>query len=247
MKTVVYLALSVWAIVEICTACSTKTNYPIPSQYHLTADDASDAIASALSSNANGIAAELSAINTFNTSKDLYTTAPALQCGNDFDTAFNRTSNGGNNYNYNESWDYRLYCSGGKTDSIIIFQQMHGSYSVASISGIDTSYATLTVLAPQTSSSDIMVSGTYMRNGKESSKVRSLLNYHTVMNFILRDVTINKSTQQITGGAATVSFTGTGLDSNGRYYGAYYMGTISFNENNNATLVINGNAYNIAL
>lgn len=240
------LGILVIAAIAI-TSCGPKPTYTPTSQYQVSVDDAANAIGSAIASSSNGIAAEITAMSTFNAAKGAYTTSSKLPCGLQFDTAYTRTGNTNGNYSYSVDWDYLLACVNGMPDSITVNQNMQGSYSTSLISGVDTSSATLTITGIQPSSSAITVNGTYTRNGQESSKVRTLLSYYAVMTFNIIGLTMNKSTQQITGGTATVGFIGVGTAPNYKTYSSYYTGYVQFNGDNTASITINGNAYNISL
>ena len=71
----------------------------------------------------------------------------------------------------------------------------------------------------------------------------SFLCLNNLSTYSLNNIAVSKTTYNIVSGTASVVFNG--VSSTGNQY--TYDGTITFNGNNTATLVINGNTYTINL
>ena len=88
-----------------------------------------------------------------------------------------------------------------------------------------------------------VLNGSYVREGYQESKVHNMNHFSSEVTITVNNLSVNKYTQAITGGTATVVFNGVG-SAGGNYS---FTGSITFNGNETATLIVNGNSYTINL
>lgn len=205
--------------------------------------DLANVISAGVSFNSNGFAEEITAISNYSVAKGLYTTTPSLQCGIAFDTSFTRSSNStAGSYMYGDDLNFTLSCIAGAPDSLNVTQEMHGSYALSQISGTDGSTAQLVVKQLQPAYSSIIINGTYIRTGTDSSKIGTKPTFSSVITYTLSNITLDKTTQKITGGVATVGITG--FSNTGVAY--QNSGLLTFDKNG-VTLTLDGNDFTTAL
>lgn len=227
--------------IAMFSSCKKENN---TSSTEVTVDDASDAIVSSVSSETGGMSATVSTTTELAASKGVFTTTPSINCGQLYTASYAASaSNSGYSYNYNGSSQYQLTCSGYLPSSFTFGHTMEGVYETPRMSSDDdaTSSWTLTGLEPSVANTSF--NGSYVRNGSQQSKVRNQRSFTSTITITASNITVNKSTYKITGGTASVSFSGTA--SGGNTY--TYTGSITFNGDGTATLTINGNTYTINL
>jgi hypothetical protein len=205
-------------------------------------EDAVDAIEASLAVESNGVAKMAADASTLAETASVYTAHPDLACGESHSVSYNPVYSGTNfSYDYSGTRMYSLFCGNdGAPMSFDYDAQVQGTYETPRMQSNDS--ATTNISFTTLTGADVTnVSGTYVRNGSQQSKVRLRRSFTSVVSISLHNMAVNKTTRQITGGTATVSITGTGSNS------FYYNGSITFLGNNSATLTINGNTYTINL
>lgn len=208
----------------------------------VTEADAADAIEASLTAESNGVAKMAADASALAETQSVYTASPDLTCGETHTVQYNPAYTGANfSYDYSGTRMYSLFCGNDGTPMSFDYDsQVSGTYETPRMLSDDN--ATTNVSFTNLAGSDITnITGTYVRNGSQESKVRLRRSFSSVVNISLHNMSISKTTRQITGGTATVSITGTGTNT------FYYNGSITFNSNNTATLTINGTAYTINL
>ncbi|MFP9113000.1 hypothetical protein ACLI1A_03610 [Flavobacterium sp. RHBU_3] len=211
----------------------------------VTEADAADAIEASVSASSSGMAKMATDASTLAEDEDVYTYAPQLECGQQYTVSYNPTYTGTNySYDYSGTRNYLISCTGaGVPETFTYSASLEGTYETPRMLSDDNSTSSLTVTGLAPSSSTATINGTYVRNGYQESKVRLMRHFNSVITIDLNNITLNKDTQTISGGTASVSITG-----NGSLGGSFsYNGTITFNGNGTATLVINGTTYTISV
>lgn len=209
----------------------------------VTEADAADAIEASVSSSSNGVAKMVAEASTVADDEDVYTYSPQLECGQQYTVSYNPTYTGTNySYDYSGTRNYLISCTTlGVPETFTYSASLTGTYETPRMLSDDDSTSSLTVTGLAPSSATATINGTYVRNGYQESKVRLMRHFNSVITINLSNVTLNKLTQTISGGTASVTMTGTGS-----LGGSFtYNGTITFNGDGTATLVINGTTYTI--
>lgn len=211
----------------------------------VTEAEAADAIEAAVTTESNGVAKMASDAGTVATTEAVYTNSPDVACGQQYSDTHSAIGSGANySYDYEGSHSYELSCNElGLPDSFAYSYTMAGTYDTPRLYSDDTASADVAITGLSSGTEVAVINGTYTRNGYQESKVRQLRHFNSLITINLAGVSINKTTQQIAGGTASVIITGTG--SGGGTFS--YDGAITFNGNQTATLVINGNTYTINL
>ena len=227
------------------SGCKKGTN----SNANLTADDAADAVTCATSSSTGGLAAEISTAAAYSTAQGVYKTSSGnstmnLTCGVAFDTAVSYNYTGSISASYNSQWSYLMSCTGPIPQSLSLTGSYTGNFATPRLQSNNSGSRTwvLTGLDLLTTTPYVF-NGSFSRTGSHTSLVRNRYTYTVNMNISVTNLTVSKTTYQITGGTGTVAVTG--QVSNGNNY--TFNGDIVFNGNNTATLTINGSTYTINL
>ncbi|MFP9098741.1 hypothetical protein ACLI09_06790 [Flavobacterium sp. RHBU_24] len=211
----------------------------------VTEAEAADAIEAAVTTDSNGVAQMAAGATAVAEDEAVYTNSPLINCGQLYTENHNATGAGVTySYDYSGTHTYQLTCSAqGFAESFAYTYDMDGTYETARMYSDDNATANVAITGLAAGIPDALINGSYVRNGYQESKVRQMRHFNSLITINLDDVVVNKTSRQITGGTASVSMTGTG--SAGNTFS--YNGTITFNGNQSATLVINGTTYNINL
>lgn len=204
----------------------------------LTADDAADAIASALggSQGTGGLAAQLeeaAIVAGGGSLGKVEGTAGVL-----FDTTVTRQRTGTYNYSYTFQYSWSLV----NVNQFTFSYAMHGVYDTPWMSSNDSASATFQVSSLLVGQ-NFLVAGIYNRHGSQASKMRAKVTFKSTFTCSTTDLQIDKTTRRITGGTATVTLygqTSTGL-------AFTYSATVVFLGNQTATLYIGSNSYTVNL
>lgn len=206
--------------------------------------DAVDAIESSLSTDSGGMAKGIEEATVYADQNQVYSAAPVFECGQTYSTSFSDAYTGANySYDYAINRTVQLTCLNGLPASWAFTATYDGVYDTPKMSSDDSSDAVWTVTGLEAESANVDFDGFYSRSGTQVSKVRNQNTFASTLDYNLDHIKVSKTTHKIVSGSATVSFDGT--VSNGNAYS--YDGTITFNGNDTATLVINGNTYTLSL
>ncbi len=206
--------------------------------------DAADMVEATVIENSNGFAKLATDANADASAQRIYTTTPAINCGQQYSVTYNPFYTGAYyTYNYTGTRTYTLQCTDGIPTTLLYTSNIAGTYTTPTIQSNDTSAASLSISNLGAQNATAVINGTYNRNGYQESRVRQRRSFNSVIALTLQNIVVNKTTSKIMGGTAVVSVTGTG--SQGASFS--YNGTITFNGDNTATLVINGTTYTINL
>ncbi len=249
-KSIALVAIPVLSMALIVASCkkSSTTTTTTPTQT-VTADDAADAVSLSMESSSGGYAAQVTDGATY-TSNQGYRTTPqanqvmSLSCGIAFDTTVTKTYSGAVTASYTHQWHYLLSCDSLSHPSSLAFSgSYNGNYSGNVMTSTNSGNRNWTITGLGSSYTSYTYNGSFTRTGSHTSKLRAQNTFNVNMQMTSTNVVVNKSTKKITAGTGTVNVTCT--VSNGNNYS--FTGTLTFNTNNTATLVINGNTYTITL
>jgi hypothetical protein len=143
--------------------------------------------------------------------------------------------------NYTVSLQWLPSCGpGGLVRDIVFSHTTDGTYATDRISSDDESTSSLTV-DNITGGTNLNVSGSFSRTGEQVLTARQRRTVNSSCAITLEDLKINKGTKHIESGQATFLLTGT--SSGGRSFNV--EGSIIFRGAGAATVIINGNQYEV--
>ncbi|AWM14381.1 hypothetical protein DI487_11290 [Flavobacterium sediminis] len=175
----------------------------------------------------------------------VYTETPDINCGETYNHNYS-FQNEVNSYsaNYQFVSTYQMNCAGNSAPENFSYQFTNtGNYDTPRMTSDDSSNADWNLTGLNTLVDNISLNGSYERNGSQVSKVRYRNSFTSTLTYSISDLQVNKTSYEIQAGTASVHFVGT--VSNGNQY--TYNGSVTFNGDGTATLVINGNTYIINL
>jgi len=168
-----------------------------------------------------------------------------IQCNQTIVDSYNFTFNGNmvkTDYIYN--WQYTLICNNASVaESASFYSNGSGLSSTQRIESSDSTSLSASISGLQPLSSTMVFNGTFSREG--SRQITTDQNSKSLIidfDVDLTDLTISKSDLTVASGSGSFTLSGT---TNGE--GFLYEGSITFNEDNTATVVINGTEYIIEL
>jgi hypothetical protein len=203
----------------------------------VTEADASQAITEAIVPSSGGMAAQ--------TSNAAYVAAKPVNvypCGQSFDSSILLTNAAGAAITYNADleWNWILSCS---TASFTYSFKGHTTYEAPLMSSNDTTTAGFVVTGLDASSPAYILNANYVRNGSQQSNIGYKNSFTSLITINSANINIDKTTEEITSGTATVSISG--ASTSGKLFS--YSGTIVFLGNQAGTLTMaSGNVYRIS-
>jgi len=253
MKTI---KLSIIALVAIIAVYSCKKDLGATSAAStVTADQAADLAAGSLASNSNGLttvtddislnASGLASVNNGLTIDAAGSNNILKQaCGTTLaDSTTNQGSADSVTWSYFKKYSRTLNCNTSeKPDNIINRVTFSGNYSGPNVTSADAGTANVTIGHLETDSTTFLVSGEYKRSGSFTSKIGNKASGSKNVDIVVSNLVISKSGRKILSGNATINISVT--TPKGTFT---YTGTLTFNGNGGAVLVINGNTYTIDL
>lgn len=207
--------------------------------------DAVETIENSLVAESNGMSKSMETTMVYAESQNLYTDSPSLNCGQLYTESFSENySSSDYSYNYSANCNYLLSCNAeGNAQSFNYSFSRNGNYDTPRMSSDDNVNANWDITDLDASTSNTLFNGSYVRIGSQVSKVRNMNTFNSTLTYSLNSIAVNKDTYKIASGSASVVFEGTSASGNSYTYN----GTITFNGDDTATLVINGNTYTIYL
>ena len=208
------------------------------------ANEAVEVIESALANESNGMSKTMSTTLDYATTQNVFTTVPYLNCGQDYAQSYTENYSTSNySYSYTAQRNAQLNCdANGNRQTFNSNTNFSGSYSTPRMSSNDTIETLFSVTGLTATGSTTIFNGSYTRKGTQVSKIRNT-SFNSTLTYNLSNINVNKTTFMIQSGSASVNFVG--VSSSGNQY--TYSGTITFNGNETAILVLNGNTYTISL
>lgn len=142
---------------------------------------------------------------------------------------------------YSVEWDYIMTCNELNIPQTVTFNfNTDGQYSTPRIESTDSSTASFAVSGLQPSASSIVFSGNFNREGNQIFTVASGKATQSTIQITLSNLTVNKENYTIISGEGLVQIEGS---SQGSSYS--FEGSIIFNGNGSATIIVNGTTYTI--
>ena len=159
----------------------------------------------------------------------------ALSCGVQKDSTLTGASASGvsPSYSYNLKWNYELNCSGIVPNTLNFNFTGSSTYDGPRMSSTDSSTGGFTLGG--LSSTQYTLNTNYTRTGSTISKIGAQNSFNSTFSIVSSNIIIQKSTQQIVSGSATVSITAT--STSGKSF--TFNGTLSFLGGKKANLVLN--------
>jgi len=204
--------------------------------------NAADLIAGSLAVNSNGVAIVSS--NVAFTSQSL--ADQHMACGTTKADTVNQQSAAGasTTYSYNSTFSYTLNCnSSNQPDSTSTSSVYSGSYSNSNYSSSNSGSSIFTTSGLAPASTQAVVNGEFKQAGSFQSKTTATNMGNHNIDIVLKSLTFTKATRQIASGNATIAVTGS-TPSQGSFS---YSGTLIFNGDGTATLILNSITYKIDL
>lgn len=207
--------------------------------------EAVDAIEASVSTETNGAAKMMADASEVAMDAGLYTDTPEINCGEVYTSGYDVVYGGTSySYDYTGTRNYQVNCTNLGVPSTFQYNfSMEGDYETPRLVSDDNAQSSLVVTGLAFDTAEATFNGTYTRSGYQESKVLQQRHFNSVLNFTVNNVLFNKNTLKITGGTASVVFEGVGSDGNSYTFN----GSITFNGNDTATLIINNNSYTINL
>lgn len=204
----------------------------------ITSDDAADVVSYALQSSSGGSAQMMQ-----DYSVDADEQSDIVPCGGTFDTTVSFSHAGTIVANYAFVRHYTLTCANAIPSSFSCSGTYNGSFDAPRMSSSNSGTNTWTISGLPASNSTWTFEGSLNRQGTHTSKVRNKYTFTSDLAVTLANVQVDKSTYQIVSGSGNISLS-CSVDGGGTYN---FTGSIVYNTNGTATLVINGNSYSITL
>lgn len=237
------IKLTFMAMLLLGAVACNKSNNSLPSQrltVNVTTDEAADMVASSLSLNSNGVA---DVANDATLSASTMATNHA-KCGTVRADTISRQSSAGasTTYSYNLTYNYTVNCNNdNQPDSLASSLIYSGSFNGPNLSSSNSGSSIFTVSGLLPTAADFVINGEYKRTGAFKSKIDTTNAGNSNIDIAIKALTLKRPGRAIVSGSATISITGT-VPKKGAFS---YTGTLVFNDDNSATLTINGIVYKI--
>lgn len=212
----------------------------------VTSDEAADMAASALAVSSAGLVLTVeNSTSVTDVAVDESTGGRIAACGYSKDSVFTKSNAAGAvvTYTYSFEYNYSLSCSADEPLKMTAAMSSSGEFEGTRLASENTSAADLVVEALDKTLTTYSVNGGYSREGSFQSKVRNLNSGTSTVSFTIDDISVDKTTKEILSGSAALTITGT-VTGKGTFA---FDATITFNGDNNATLLINGTSYSVNL
>jgi hypothetical protein len=203
----------------------------------VTTDQVADISAGSISLSSDGLATN---------SNDISSDAQSDEqgCGTTVTDSTTKTGTSNNvGYNYFLKYTKTLTCNqSNEHDNIVYDLSFHGHYEGPNINATDTGTSSFKIAGFTSFATTYLINGEYKRTGKFTSNVGNKISGTSSIDIVVTNLTVSKSTNNITGGTATYAISVT--IPKGTFN---FNGPLTFNGNGTATLVINGTSYTINL
>ncbi len=220
-------------------------------------DEAADIVAMALAENSSGAVLVVEtttettdkAINEESLSSESGLTlksASTSACGFSHDTTFSIQNMNGTviTFDYSFSYSYSLTCNQYSIpESMGISYSYNGNFDAPRLGSNSSGNGSLTISGLELSAANYTFEGSYRQEGSSESKVRNQYTTSNSLEINFMAMVINKNTYKIEGGTASASLEGT-VPQKGSFS---FSCAITFNGDDTATVIINGNSYLIDL
>ncbi|WP_053971412.1 hypothetical protein [Mangrovimonas sp. ST2L15] len=211
----------------------------------ITEEEAVDAIESSLAKETNGISQTVETAVMKADEEGMFNEAADVACGETYNDAYSEDYTATNySYSYDVSRTFLMICDANAHPDVMNYSlNFSGAYETPRMSSDDESSLEWTMTGLSPSNSVVELNGAYVREGSQISKVRNMNQFQSTLTITIQNLAANKYSYEILSGTAAVTFVG--ISSTGNQYS--YNGSLTFNGDGTATLVINGNTYIINL
>lgn len=236
-KLKLFLAIACIVLMASCNEEST----PI-----IDTEEAADLVGSSLATNSSGVNAVAADVAEAANNGVENAGGRVQTCGVEETASYTRTSPGGSDitYDYSLSYSYLLSCTNANIpETFSADLDYSGVFESTRVKSDNTGAAELEVGTLEGSFTTFEINGTFTRNGSFESKVQNKTNSTSSIEFTLSKLTVSKSTQQITGGTATVTVTGS-VSGKGDFS---KTATVTFLGNLQGEIAIDGTTYSVNL
>jgi hypothetical protein len=210
----------------------------------LTSDEGADFIATSLAASTNGLST-VSGDITLN-AQTVFDSNTSSGCGVNKAITVSHTAPTGAacTYNYQLNYNYTVNCNANKVaDNITGSSTDNGNFDSPRLSSTNGGTSTFRVAGLTPTSTTYVINGEYKRAGTFTSKIDSKSTSNITVDFVLTNLTLNKTTKQIISGTAIVTITG----NTAANAGISFVGSVTFTGNNKATVALNGSIYTVDL
>jgi len=223
------------------TGCE-EDNMNVDDTAQLTDDQAVAVVESAMASTTEGISSEVDDAITL---ADEYTEKSNNDpCGITFDSTFARKWNEqGYSASFSTAWTWTVNCQNGRVPSSLSFlRTANGTYEGPNLESSDQASGEWTV-SNLLSGSSWILNGSHTRSGEHDSQVGDMNTFKSEVSMDFSSIAVSKSQAEIVGGTGTIDVILTGSNGTNKSW----EGTITFQGNGKATIVLNGATYTIDL
>jgi hypothetical protein len=233
------LKLSLMILLVTGIAACSKTNNSQVSDSSAPADQAAILVANSVAVNSNG---------AFNVTDGLVIDAQAkvsidTLCGTTWVDSASTTNPQGSQttYSYKSKYIYKLNCDSANTFSGSVTSTLtySGSLNGPNLTSTNSGSSVFTVTGLGKTSSTYTINGEYKRAGSFTSKPNANYSGTNNVDIVVTNLVLTKTSRSIKSGTATVTVSAT-TAKEGTFS---YNGIIVFNDDNTATLTLNGNVY----
>ncbi len=226
------IILLTFSILQSC-----KEDEPV----EITEEDAADIVQSSLESETGGITDDVAMVTDFIVQENyvVQEKSEQLECG--VDTSITRTFSkptGIRTGSCTYIWDILKTCAEADT-SISWTGNYNGSYETPRILGTTSGTRDWSIDGIESSNNFLTLNGSVSRNGSHTSKIRQQRSFSSETSYQFTDVVVSKQSQQIQSGTGSFQILVNVSDETSKTF----TGTITFNGNGSATLVINGQTF----
>lgn len=229
------------ACILLITSCSEDDSTAV-----IDTEEVADLVGSSLASSSSGVTAVASDATSAAESGVENAGGRIRTCGVEETASYVRTNPGGSSitYNYSLAYSYLLSCTTSNIpQSFSATLNYSGAFESTRVKSDNTGTADLTVGTLEDSFTTFEINGKFVRTGTFESKVRNLTKSTSTIEFTLSELTVSKSSQQITGGTATATITGS-VSGKGNFS---KTATVTFLGNLQGEITIDGTTYSVNL
>lgn len=230
----------------VCLAGACNDDDDTDSSVAMSSEEAADVVATSLASNSSGLTA---AVDVSADAADAAVAASSggrtAACGYTDQQSITATSATGAviTYSYDYEYSYILTCGGETPQSLSVTATYDGEFDAPRIASQHSGTVDLFVTALDESETTYMINGDYSRAGAFQSKIRNKNSSTTTVDFTIDDLEVDKTTQKILSGTASVTITGS-VTGKGSFT---YTASVVFEGDGSATVTINGSIYAVDL
>ncbi len=247
MKKTLYFIISLFIISALIMSCNDDEDDNNDTLEGMTGDEAAELVANSFSEESGGIAAQFKIIGGsadvmngyVNSKKNAFKDDPLH-----VDTTIYLNSEPGARieYSYSFTYSYGLDNTDLLSPFVYVTYSSIGEYEGPRIKSNDETDADFEITGLFPKADNYILNGTLARDGSETFKIRETqFNSDLVLTF--NDILITKNTKEVIGGSVEVS-----LSTNSSKQGSSeFTGSLTYNGDGTATLILNGESYLIDL